>query len=330
MALTQSQIDEARNWITDQGYGTFGDQGLTQFNGLGTQNAGENSNSAYNIAGAAKSYFGDQGLGDNLAQILGGGYTSGGINEWLTGNAPQVNAGAQLFQAENGARATPTAPVAPAGGGGGGRNPYLDQIAGDVTRRSNEALQQGLQGIRSNAVGVGGLGGSRQGVAEGLAIKGANDSLSGNLASLYGMDYTNQQNRDLQRYGIDTNAAISNKNADYGFYTANRGLDQSGMRLGADLYNLGNSGTLGQGQAVTNLGTTQQQAPWTVINNANQNISPYTGYGLSTSGTANTGGGAMGAAGGAVAGSVIGRNMGWGTTPNNFYGNTNYSNWTGY
>jgi len=141
--------------------------------------------------------------------------------------------------------------------GGYTPNPYLSQMAGDMQRRSGESLNLGLQNIRGNAVGVGGLGGSRQGVAEGMAISGANDSLQGNLSNLFGTDYTNSQGRDLQRYGVDTNAALTrsgqslqrygmDQNADltrgsqglqkYGmdqsFMTANRGLDN--QRTSAD------------------------------------------------------------------------------------------------
>jgi hypothetical protein len=191
-------------------------------------------------------------------------------------------------------------------------NPYLDNIANDVQRRSGQALDLGLQGIRSNAVGIGGLGGSRQGVAEGLAIGQANDNLSGNLSNLYGQDFTNSQNRNLQKYGIDTNAALTNQGQMQGFYTANRGLDQQGLQIGANLFNQGNQGYINQGQGVYGVGNTQQQAPFNVFNNANSAISPYSGFGSSNTVSGQNGGGLSGIAGGAFAGAQIGRNLGFG------------------
>jgi hypothetical protein len=235
------------------------------------------------------------------------------------------------------------------------RNPYLDQMANDIQRRSGQALDLGLSSIRSNAVGVGGLGGSRQGVAEGLAIAGANDNLSGNLAGLLGGDYTNSMNRNLQRYGIDTNAAMTRSSLDlqrygvdtnaaitrsgqdlqrYGvdtsasltnqgqmqnFYSTNRGQDLQQLGLGAQLYGQGNAGFLGQGQGMFGLGSTQQQAPFNVLNNANSAITPYTGYGGTTTGAGQYGGGFSGAAGGALAGAQIGRNLGFGGSSSNGY-----------
>lgn len=100
-------------------------------------------------------------------------------------------------------------PVASASGGGGsnGRNPYLDQMAQGITNQYTENLQENiLPGIRYGAQAAGGFGGSRQGIAEGKAIGESNEGLANALANLYGTDWTNQQNRDLQKYGIDTSA----------------------------------------------------------------------------------------------------------------------------
>jgi hypothetical protein len=160
-------------------------------------------------------------------------------------------------------------------------SPYLSAQADEIGRRSQQALGQAFNGIRSNAVGVGGLGGSRQGVAEGMATGMANDALTGNLANLYGTDWTNQQNRNLSQYGRDQ-----------GFYTAQRGQDQTGAALGANLYSQG------------------QQGQWGPINNANNVYGNYTGLGNTTQ-TQNSGGGWQGAVGGLAAGAGFGSQMGW-------------------
>lgn len=133
------------------------------------------------------------------------------------------------------------------------RSPYLDQMAARITQQSGQALnEQALPGIRSQAVASGGYGGSRQGIAEGLAIGRSNEALQGTLANLYNTDYQQDRNRALQQYGMDqqnqlgqgqlaaTNRGIDNQ------YTlglgnlgvANRGLDN--QRYGIDqTYNLG-------------------------------------------------------------------------------------------
>lgn len=204
----------------------------------------------------------------------------------------------------------------------GGQNPYLSQMADDIGRRSNLALGQGLQSIQSNAIGVGGLGGSRQGVAQGQAIGLANDSLTGNLANLYGNSWNAGENRQVQTNGQNQN-----------FYTNNRQLDQSGMRLGADLYSMGNAGNLSQGSGVAQLGTQQQNANQGVYDNVNSNISPYTGYGATNTSTNTSGGGVNGAVGGALSAMQIGRNLGLGggnsTTANSAGGVNSYGWGTG-
>lgn len=196
---------------------------------------------------------------------------------------------------------------------GGGQNAYLSQMADDIARRSDKSLGTSLASIRGNSIGVGGLGGSRQGVAEGVAIGNSQDSLQGNLANLFGTDWNNSQNRNLQYYGVNTNAALTNQGQMQNFYTNNRQLDQSGQRLGADLYQMGNQGYLNQGQGVYQIGQTEQNAPWQVQTNANNIINPYTGSSGTTTTTGNSGGGTNAMVGGALSGMQIGKNLGLGS-----------------
>src|SRR5689334_12418379 len=103
---------------------------------------------------------------------------------------------------------------------GFGSNPWGSAMGDDIQRRTQQMLDQSLSGIRGNFVGTGGLGGSRQGIAQGQAIQGAADSLQGNLGNLYGGMWNNDQNRQLSQYGMDQN-----------FYTQQRGQDQSQVGL---------------------------------------------------------------------------------------------------
>jgi hypothetical protein len=160
-------------------------------------------------------------------------------------------------------------------------NPYLDGMAGNITRQSQNFLDSNLRNINANAVLAGGYGDSGHGMAQGKAISGTADALQGNLANLYGGAYNQDQSRGLQRYGMDQ-----------GFFTAQRGQDQTGMALGANLMQQG-------------LG-----ADWAPLQQANGIYSPYTGFGQSTSG-GQQGGGWQGALGGAIGGAQLGSNMGW-------------------
>jgi len=206
------------------------------------------------------------------------------------------------------------------GGQGGGPNPYLSSMADDIGRRSNQALGSALNGIRGNSVATGGLGGSRQGVAEGTAIGNAQDTLQGNLANLYGTDWTNGQNRNLQYYNTNTNAALTNQGQMQNFYSTNRGQDLQQLGLGAQLFGQGNAGMLSQGKGIYGIGNTQQNAPFGVINNANGAISPYTGFGATNTQTGQQGGGFNGMVGGALSGAQIGKNLGFGGSSS--YGNS--------
>lgn len=116
------------------------------------------------------------------------------------------------------------------------RSPYLDQMAARITQQSGQALnEQALPGIRSQAVASGGYGGSRQGIAEGLAIGRSNEALQGTLANLYNTDYQADRNRAMQQYGIDQQTGLG-----YGQLDAqNRGIDNQ-YTLGLGQLGLGN------------------------------------------------------------------------------------------
>jgi len=160
-------------------------------------------------------------------------------------------------------------------------NPYLSGMADDIGRRTQEMLGQNNLAIQGNAVAAGGLGGSRQGVAQGTAAGKAADYLQGNLANLYGTAYSQDQNRALQQYGYDQN-----------FYGQQRQQDLSQAGMG--------SGLLSQGL----------QTQWAPLQNAAQTYAPFTGFGT-TSQSGSSGGGWQGALGGALGAAQLSKNMGW-------------------
>lgn len=160
-------------------------------------------------------------------------------------------------------------------------NPYLGGMANDISNRTNTMLDQKFLEAQSGAVAAGGMGGSRQGVAEGIAAGNAADFLQGNLAKMYGNAYEGQQDRNLQQY-----------QGDQQYYTAQRGQDLMGATAGAGLVNQG------------------LQTQWQPLQNAGDLYAKFQGNGTTTTGTS-SGGGWQGAVGGLLSGAAMGKQMGW-------------------
>lgn len=202
--------------------------------------------------------------------------------------------------------------------GGYQASPWLSATADEIGRRTQQALGQAFNGIRSNAVGVGGLGGSRQGVAESQATSNAIDSLQGNLANMFAQDWTGAQNRGLQARGQDQNftvgigglanqragmnmnydlglgqQALTERGQDMGFYNANRDMDLQQLGLGANIFDMGVRG--GWAPLTTAGGLFNQTAK--------ENYTNTTG--------STQGGGATGLLGGLWGGAKFGKDMGW-------------------
>lgn len=208
-------------------------------------------------------------------------------------------------------------------------NPYLqdqaDNIASNMTRAFNTNL---MPQINQGAMAAGGFGGSRQGIAQGLGMRGLNDSIGQAQTNLYSNAYnTDQQIQSAQSMqaaslaaqqrmaemqdatnrlglnnsfnlgmgGLGLNAMTANQN----FYNTQRGLDISQMGLGRDLTNTANTGLANQGSQLTQVGQTQQNAPWQALGNYANTLSPFRGLGQSSSVStpgASTVGSAMGGA----------------------------------
>lgn len=171
----------------------------------------------------------------------------------------------------------------------------------DYTNAMSRNLQK-YQADQGYNLGVGNLGLGFQNSAQQYAL-----GLGGLANQRYGQD----QNFALglgglanQRYGQDQNFALGMGNLGLGyqnslqnFYTAQRGQDMQGVQLGANLVQQGNTGMQQQGQGLYNLGLTQQQAPWNVVGNYTNTVSPFTGFGNTTNSTpGNAGAGALGGA----------------------------------
>lgn len=161
------------------------------------------------------------------------GWNSGTTGNWAVQNgqmpAPQGNfspnnpavTSANLGLGTAYSTAAPSAPAAtPASGNPTTltqytQNPYLPQMAQGITQQMTDNWTRNLApSIRSGAMAAGGFGGSRQGVVEANGLRDLNTSLGQNLTNLYGTDYNNQMNRNMQQYQTDTSANLGYANLD--------------------------------------------------------------------------------------------------------------------
>lgn len=119
-------------------------------------------------------------------------------------------------------------------------NPYLDQQAAAITNRLTQNLNEGVMpGIRSSALAAGQYGGSRQGIAEGLAASRLNEDLAPALSQIYGNAHEAAQQRMYGTAQSLNEQALANEQAN-----ANRDLTaqttNAGNSLQASLANASN------------------------------------------------------------------------------------------
>lgn len=196
---------------------------------------------------------------------------------------------------------------------GFGQNPYIQKQADNLQTQSNQNLSQNVMpAIGQGAQAAGQYGGSRQGIAQGVAAGNAQAGVAGAQANLYANAYATDRNMDLSNKSLDNSFYLGNQGQMQNFYSQQRSQDQSGMALGANIYNMGNSGNLGAGAGQAALGQQYQNAPLSALQQYGNTLSPYSGLGGGQTTTGTYGGGAMGMAGGALAGAQIGRNLNFG------------------
>jgi len=169
-----------------------------------TYHGGQNGNNGYavytNPQGGTTQFSGGQPVGQiaqsdpNIAGQWNKQYGGGFGGNFAASPTQSVTAGlSDQYQPAQG-MATPAAAST------SGTNPYLDQMAAAIGQQARQQWDRQLApAIRGNAISAGGFGGSRQGIAEGIALGDLNQGITNSLANLYGQSYESQQNRDLQR-----------------------------------------------------------------------------------------------------------------------------------
>jgi hypothetical protein len=230
--------------------------------------AGGNIEQNQNIQGQLEGLAGSQNPGQQLGESLTGGIQEGigaqlgaGDNP-LTGQAlgQQGNVagaygdifGQQLQQYDPGQTQGGQTDVSGALGqqlaGGGGQNPYLDQLVqGAAQGQINSFNRNVLPGIRTEAQGAGQIGGTRQGIAEGIAGGDLAQSIGNTSANIYGNAFNTQaglQGQAVQNVlGAQTadqaaglqGAGLNNQNYQQYIQSLLQGTGQQGQQLGQGL-----------------------------------------------------------------------------------------------
>lgn len=251
-----------------------------------------------NISARGRTFMADTGLGDeSLVQDL---YDTSYVNgQWVstprstgsTIDTPGFGGADNPYGMQRGGDGRGAQGM---GGGSGINNPYWQGLMDDISRQYTQTLTESwLPSIRSNAIASGGLGGARQTLGEDNAIARAGQGLSSALTGMGGNLWEGQQQRDLTRYGIDTNAALTNQGQWMGYDNAQRGLDLQSIGLGSQIMGMG------------------QQMPWYGYNQMGGLLGGAAGNNSTTTNNYSGGGGWGGLIGGGLAGAQLGRNFGW-------------------
>lgn len=132
-------------------------------------------------------------------------------------------------------------------------NPYLGRYADAMSRPVTQALTERiLPAIRSDAISSGGYGGSRQGIAEGIAARGAAEAIGDRTAGLYS-----------NAYGQGLNAMQGAAGMLPAYASANLGIAEAAPRLGNAAFNLQRL----PADAMIESGMGKTLLPWQLLNN---------------------------------------------------------------
>lgn len=279
--------------------------------------------------------FAQQGAGDVMRGAFDSNFSPVGNTAYNAISTPQTN-----LTAARGAqgRLDPTNAMVDLMSGRPD-NPYLNQQASAITNQLTRNLNENVMpGLRSEALASGMYGGSRQGIAEGLAASRLNQDLAPALTGLFGGAYENAQNRKFGAASQLNDQAFQNasQNANRQFagnqfnatndlsnqqFNANLGLQNNQQLMAKNQANLGNRlqglGALGQINNMQDnnfnayIGAQQmpQNINWQNLGNYAGIIQPGSAAGNTQSQTnyKNVGAGAFG---GALGGAALGGSVG--------------------
>lgn len=202
-------------------------------------------------------------------------------------------------------------------------NPYLDQMAEAIRQKSMQNYDRNIApGLRSNAVMTGGYGGSRQGIAEGIALGDTQQGITNALANLYGGAYETNQNRGLQQNQFQQSLNEQQRQYNIGQNNWQNQFNQNSLLQGANLsqqeamlpYQQLNQ-LLGIGNNLQNYQQSLLDAPGNALLKYASILQPGAGLGQSAIQTGGGGSSGAGMLGGALGGAQLGSQImpGWGT-----------------
>ena len=197
------------------------------------------------------------GYGNMSANMAGGfGNTAGGMQDYINGifgnggfQAPMQN-GVNMDTVRQGINNDVL-------------NDQIDAATSGVYRNLNENQ---LPGIATSAVGSGNAGSTRRGVAEGIAMRGANETAANIEAGMRGNAYNTAYGVAANQAGANQSAAINTNNINAN--AANTAMNSAGnlaYQGYGNAYNFGAGGVnmMGQGgNAMQDYMQMLQMAPW--------------------------------------------------------------------
>lgn len=219
-------------WKNDQGAGT-----MSAIN-AGTYTGAATSPSDFAPGGI---YYGrninykDNGLGPRgMGMENGGGWDTPGAASGSGGGGGNLGFG--------GGGGSGSSSLSTSTSASGEQNPYLKDMGQNiVTQMTDNFTRNQLPSLRSGAVAAGGFGGSRQGVVEANGLNDLNKSIGQNLTNLYGTDWTNQKNRDLQSKSMDNSYDLGLRSNNLGFANLDSNNQQFGSTFGLNVLNAQNN-----------------------------------------------------------------------------------------
>ena len=106
-----------------------------------------------------------------------------------------------------------------------GGNPYVDELVQRTLQANTREFQQNaLPSIQNAAQISGGFGGSRQGVAEGIALQGLADANARTSAGIYSDQYGQDLSRQLQAAGLASQLQGQSAQSELGRLASDRGF----------------------------------------------------------------------------------------------------------
>lgn len=124
----------------------------------------------------------------------------------------------------------------------GGQNPYLQDMGKTIVDQMTENYTRNqLPATRAGARAAGAVGSARQGVVEANGLQDLNRGIGQSLTNLYGQDWTNQQNRNLQNKSIDNSYDLGLRSNNLGFANLDSSNQQFGQTFGLNALNAQNN-----------------------------------------------------------------------------------------